>query len=164
MGWHQYLDLVCGSSHISSPDEGGGWGVGQQKDMLVAGISRCGLNVAARFRPYLLSSEAGTGADTTQVLLLPLVSHLVSFSIIVAHRIICFTRETYSFSHLCICQFRKKDGGGWAGAGESGLTWFTLELSFALSQTSATHQVTVFSLAVPFFPDPVVDSVVMAPF
>lgn len=71
-----------------------------QKDTLVAGISRCGLNVAARFRLYLLSSEAGAGADSTQVLLLPLVSHLVSFSIIVANRIICFTRETYSFIHL----------------------------------------------------------------
>lgn len=69
---------------------------------------------------------------------------------------LCFTQETLSF----ICRFEKK----MRGEKKWGLTWFTLELSFAISQTSATHQVTTFSLAVPFFPDPVVDSAVVAPF
>lgn len=34
---------------------------------------------------YLLSSKAGAGADGSQVLLLPLVSHLVCFAIVVAN-------------------------------------------------------------------------------
>lgn len=38
---------------------------------------------------YLLSTKACAGADSAQVLLLPLVSYLVSFAIIVAHWVIC---------------------------------------------------------------------------
>lgn len=38
---------------------------------------------------YLLSSIACTSTDGTQVLLLPLVSHLVRFAIVVAHRVVC---------------------------------------------------------------------------
>lgn len=76
--------------------------------MLVAEMSRCVLNVTARIRPYLLSSKAGAGADSTQVLLLPLVSYLVSFSIIIAHRIIWVSckRRISSTANL-----EKKDGG-----------------------------------------------------
>ena len=43
------------------------------------------------------------------------------------------------------------------------LTWFTLELSFAVSQTSAAHQVTVVCAAVPLLSNAMVDAVVMAP-
>lgn len=34
---------------------------------------------------YLLSTKACAGADGTQVLLLPLVAHLVGFTIVIAH-------------------------------------------------------------------------------
>lgn len=47
---------------------------------------------------------------------------------------------------------------------KGGLTWFTLELSLAVSQTSAAHQVAVLCLTVPLLSDLIVDSVVMAPF
>lgn len=43
------------------------------------------------------------------------------------------------------------------------LTWFTLELSFAVTQASATHQVTIFCLAVPLLSNAVVVAAVMAP-
>lgn len=41
--------------------------------------------------------------------------------------------------------------------------WFTLELSFAISQASAAHQVTILRLAVPLLSNAIVDTVVMAP-
>lgn len=44
------------------------------------------------------------------------------------------------------------------------LTWFTLELSFAISHASATHQVAIICLAVPLLSNAVVVAVVMAPF
>lgn len=79
--------------------------------------------------PALLSSKACAGADSTQVLLLPLVAHLVCFTVIVAHRVM----------------------------------WFTLELSFAISQASAAHQVTILRLAVPLLSNAIVVAAVMAP-
>lgn len=47
---------------------------------------------------------------------------------------------------------------------EEALTWFTLELSFAIARASAAHQVTVFSPSLPLFTNAVVVSIVMTPF
>lgn len=44
-----------------------------------------------------------------------------------------------------------------------GLTWFTLELSLAVPQASAAHQVTVVGLPVPLLSDAIVVATVMAP-
>lgn len=45
-----------------------------------------------------------------------------------------------------------------------GVMWFTLELSFAIAQASATHQVTVFCPTLPLFANAVVISTVVTPF
>lgn len=49
---------------------------------------------------HLLSSMAGTGTDGTQVFLLPLVSNLVHFAIIVTRRLICGERGRFCISEL----------------------------------------------------------------
>lgn len=48
--------------------------------------AHCALCISSEaLEQYLLSAEACAGADGTQVLLLPLVSHLVHFAIVIAH-------------------------------------------------------------------------------
>lgn len=57
------------------------------------GIDISAWSAAVLTSPSLLSSEACAGADGAQVLLLPLVSHLVGFTVVVAHRLMWFTLE-----------------------------------------------------------------------
>lgn len=110
---------------------------------------------------YLLSAKACAGADGTQVLLLPLVSHLVRFAVIIAHRIICVGTHSRQNWHV-FALYLKKIFTHFLGV-LRGLTWFTLELSFSISQASAAHQVTIFCTAVPLFSNAIVVAIVMAP-
>lgn len=49
--------------------------------------------------PYLLSTVASTGANGSQVLFLPLVPHVVHFSIIIASGLICINTQESTVKH-----------------------------------------------------------------
>lgn len=93
---------------------------------------------AGKLKLYLLSTKACAGANGSEVLLLPLVAHLVGFTIVVARRRVCVgmnTNDHRLFLHI----FLRRSNSSVLTA----LTWFTLELSFAISQTCAAHRVTI---------------------
>lgn len=88
---HRRHHLVSCSSRIASPNKG------KKKHLTTPSVSLddpvwCNENTRKAHVSYLLSSKARAGANRTQVLLLPLVAHPVSFAIIVTRGLICVNR------------------------------------------------------------------------
>lgn len=110
---------------------------------------------------HLLPSVAGASADGTQIFLLPLVSNLVHFAIVVARRLIW---ERKLASPLKLLQENITTAlNKYVSFNVHSHTGFTLELSLSVAQAGAAHHVTVLSMAIPLLANAVVVAVVVTP-